>query len=151
MAEEFAGQCQCGEVKYRVTGTAADPFCLSLHGVSAPIGERIRIGAVAKRADIQLLSGALKEWVRTTPLGKRMTCRFCPTCGTRVFHQMLGQSAIMSIKPGTLNDTKGLEPVAHIWTASKQSWLEIPAGTLQFQEGPASFEGIFCAWAQAHA
>ena len=93
-----------------------------------------------KGADIQLLSGALKEWVRTTPLGKRMACRFCPICGTRVFHQMLGQSAIMSIKPGTLNDTKRLEPVAHIWAASKHPWLEIPAGTLQFQEGPASFE-----------
>ena len=30
--------------------------------------------------------------------------QFCPTCGTRLFHRVLGQSEILSIKPGTLND-----------------------------------------------
>ena len=151
MTEEFAGQCECGEVQYRVTGTAATFFACHCTECQRQSASAFGLALWLKGADIQLLSGALKEWVRTTPLGKRMACRFCPTCGTRVFHQMLGQSAIMSIKPGTLNDTKGLEPVAHIWTASKQSWLEIPAGTLQYQEGPTNFEEIFCAWAQAHA
>ena len=145
MTQVCAGQYHCGDVKYRVIGTAATLFACRCTECQRQSASALGLALWIKGADVQLLRGELKEWVRTTPLGKRMACRFCPTCGTRVFHQMLGQSEIMSIKPGRLYDTRRLEPVAHIWTASKQSWVEIPARTLRFPEAPTNFEEMFSA------
>lgn len=65
-------------------------------------------------ARVVLTGSELSEWVRPLPSGQRMACRFCPTCGTRLFHQVLGQTRFMSIKPGTLDDTSWLEPAGHL-------------------------------------
>jgi len=151
MTDVFEGQCQCGDVRYRVSGTAATLFACHCTECQRQSASAFGMALWIKAADIELLSGEPKEWIRITPGGKRMACRFCPTCGTRLFHQMLGQAGIVSIKPGTLDNTKGLAPVAHIWTASRQSWIEIPEATLQYPQGPPDFEDMFAAWAQVQA
>jgi len=93
-----------------------------------------------------ILRGALRSWVRKTPSGRELVCEFCLHCGTRVFHQMAGQTEMMSIKPGTLDETRELEPVAHIWTSSAQKWLSLPDGCLAYPENPPDFAAIFAAW-----
>lgn len=150
MIETFEGQCQCGEVKYRVIGTAVTLFACHCTECQRQSSSAFGMALWIKSAAVELLSGELKEWVRTTPTGKSMVCRFCPICGTRVFHQMHGQSEILSIKPGTLYDTKALAPAGHIWTSSRQCWYELPGKSLQYEEGPADFEDLFSVWAAAH-
>jgi hypothetical protein len=93
-----------------------------------------------------IVRGVLGRWVRKTPLGRELVCEFCSRCGTRVFHQMAGQSEVMSIKPGTLDETRELEPVAHIWTSSAQKWLSLPGGCLAYPENPPDFTEICAAW-----
>ena len=73
-----------------------------------------------KDPEVKLLSGQLKEWIREMPSGKKMSCQFCPNCGTRIFHKAVNQTQMLSIKPGTLNSTSSLMPVGHIWLSSKQ-------------------------------
>lgn len=93
-----------------------------------------------------VLEGELQSWSRTTPAGRRLVCEFCPRCGTRIFHQMSDQTETMSIKPGTLDTTLDLEPVAHIWTSSARSWVQLPEGVLSYPENPPTFDEIFAAW-----
>jgi hypothetical protein len=93
-----------------------------------------------------VLEGELAAWIRTTPTGRQLVCEFCASCGTRVFHQMADQPETVSIKPGTLDSTLDLEPVAQIWTSSARSWVQLPAGTLSYPENPPTFEEIFAAW-----
>ena len=38
------------------------------------------------------------------------------------------------LRMGTLDDTSTVEPCAHIWVASKQRWLELPAQVPQFAQ-----------------
>lgn len=59
---------------------------------------------------------------------------------------MVDQEEIISIKPGTLNDTKWLQPVGHIWTRSAQPWIELGETCLVYPENPESFEAMFEAW-----
>ena len=44
------------------------------------------------------------------------------------------------VRPGTLDDTSWLRPVAHIWTRSAQPWIEFPKGVAQFEMQPAPGE-----------
>lgn len=151
MAESFEGQCQCGEVHYLVTGTPLTLFACHCIECQRQSSSAFGMALWIKDPAVQILSGALKEWIRETPSGRRMACRFCPTCGTRLFHQMLGQSEIVSIKPGTLNTAGQMQPVGHIWIGSKQKWVQLGSESLQYTGNPETFEQLLAAWKESHA
>jgi len=47
-----------------------------------------------------------------------------------------------------LDDTIWLRPVAHIWTQSAQSWLQLPDDALRYDQGPGQddFLSFIRAW-----
>jgi hypothetical protein len=78
-----------------------------------------------------------------------MSCQFCPDCGTRLFHKVVGQDQVLSIKPGTLSQPRTLVPVGHIWLGSKQKWTTIDPNALQYAGNPETFDALMAAWANA--
>ena len=99
---------------------------------------------------LELTSGKLKEWIRNMPSGRKMSCQFCADCGTRLFHKTLGQTQMLSIKPGTLRPPSSLKPVGHIWVDSKQKWFVIEDGMLQYRGNPETFDDLICAWSETN-
>lgn len=43
---------------------------------------------------------------------------------------------MVTIKGGSLDTAGQLQPVAHIWTASKQDWVVLPEGVPQWEYQP---------------
>ena len=119
------GGCQCGAVRYELTGeTLAAIIChcsecqkqtSSAFGMTLPVAKR----------DFRLISGALKEWRRMADSGRALTCHFCADCGSRVYHSSSLGPDYWHLKPGTLDDTSWLAPVAQVWTDSAQTWLKL--------------------------
>ncbi len=144
--EVFEGQCQCGAVHYRVTGSVQTLFACHCTECQRPSASAFGMALWVKDAQAEISGPPLQEWTRTTPSGKRMSGRFCPVCGTRLFHQVDLPGAPLSIKPGTLNDTRALHPVAHIWTASKQPWVVLDEAVLQYPGNPPDFAPLVEAW-----
>lgn len=147
--ETFEGQCQCGAVQYRVRGSAQTLFACHCTECQRQSASAFGMALWVKDAQLELQGPPLREWARTTPTGKTMVGRFCPACGTRLFHQVDLADAPLSIKPGTLKDTSALRPVAHIWTASKQPWVQIAPDTLQYPGNPPGFAPLLQAWHEA--
>ena len=81
-----------------------------------------------RRNAFRLLAGEPKAFTTLCDSGRSKTCAFCPSCGTRIYHQVRGE--VLSIKPGTLDDTSRLRPAAHYWTKRRQPWVLIPEGVL---------------------
>lgn len=146
MAEVFEGQCQCGDVAYRVIGQSLALFACHCSECQRQSSSAFGMALWVKESGVELMSGSLRSWVRRTPTGRQMVCQFCPVCGSRIFHQLMDQEGIISIKPGTLNNTKRLQPVAHIWTRSAQPWVEFREDCLVYLEDPDSFEAMLKAW-----
>lgn len=146
MPDARTGHCQCGAVRYRLTGEPLTLFACHCTDCQRQSSSAFGMALWVKKADVEVLSGELKEWVRELPSGRRMACRFCPDCGTRLFHQVLGQEEVMSIKPGTLEDTRWLQPAGHIWTASRQPWVRLDEGSLRYPGNPDNFEALLAAW-----
>jgi hypothetical protein len=73
-----------------------------------------------------------------------MVCEFCEKCGTRVYHTSESNRAagIVSIKPGTLDDTSWLMPLAHIWTVRAQPWMQIASGSQIFEQNPPTLASL---------
>lgn len=67
--------------------------------------------------------GTLASFERATDLGTRTRCFFCPDCGSRLYHQSSTSPDRLTIKAGSLDDTSGLRPIAHIWASRRQPWI----------------------------
>jgi hypothetical protein len=121
----MTGGCQCGAVRYEVSGeplplivchcTDCQKQTSSAFGMTLPVAKR----------DFALLSGDLKVWRRLAESGREVACWFCPDCGVRVYHSSSLGPDYWHLKPGTLDDTSRLRPVAQVWTRSAQPWLEL--------------------------
>ncbi len=146
MKEQFEGQCQCGDVTYRVTGESIALFACHCTECQYQSASAFGMALWVEDYEKELLTGVTHFWARTMPSGKELVGSFCPRCGTRLFHQIAGQSKVMSVKPGTLSTTQSLNPVAHIWTQSAQRWVIIPESVLRYPGNPPDFDTIFQAW-----
>jgi hypothetical protein len=47
-----------------------------------------------------------------------------------------GQAPMRIVQGGSLDDRTWLRPTRHLWTRSKQPWVEIPAGDEVFETQP---------------
>ena len=136
----YRGGCQCGRIRYEIR---AEPLTLyachctecqkqsaSAFGMSMPV----------PREAVILLQGEPKQWSRSSASGREVVCFFCGECGTRLFHQPTRNPKITNIKPGTLDDTSGLRPVANLWTRSAQPWITCSEDMLNFEGQPTPEE-----------
>ena len=94
------------------------------------------------RRDLNLLSGDLREWRRLADSGRQLACYFCPQCGTRLYHSSSMGPEFWHLKPGTLDDTSRLEPVAQVWTESAQPWLKLAGELKSFPGQPENIAAL---------
>lgn len=138
----YTGGCQCGQIRYEIQ---AEPLTLyachctecqrqsaSAFGMSMPVA----------REAFRLLNGTPQQWSRPATSGRTVVCFFCSECGTRLFHQPTRNNKITNIKPGTLDDTSWLRPVANLWTTSAQPWVSLSDNMLNIEQQPTSEEFV---------
>ncbi|MEY4344886.1 MAG: hypothetical protein RL032_718 [Pseudomonadota bacterium] len=143
----FEGQCQCGAIHYRVTGVALTLFACHCTECQRQAGSAFGMALWIKQPVVEISGGTVKEWIRTMPSGKQMACQFCPDCGTRLFHKVVGQDQVLSIKPGTLNQPRKLVPAGHIWLDSKQPWTIVDHSMPQYAGNPDTMDDLCAAFA----
>ena len=88
------------------------------------------------KKDNLTVTGPTKQFMRLADSGNEVTGVFCPECGVRIYHLLESAPNVASIKPGTLDDTRRLQPELFIWMKSAQSWVPVPDGvkTLERQD-----------------
>lgn len=143
----LAGGCQCGAVRYTISEVPVGLYichCTECQKQSSSaFGQSLRI----KTESLQV-TGEVAERIREMSDGRNVRGQFCGTCGTRLFHRRAAYAELMNVKAGTLDDTSWLRPAGHIWTRSKQAWVEIPAEVMSYEKQPESFDALNARWAE---
>lgn len=124
----MAGGCQCGGVRYAVTGPVRDLYvchCLECRRQSA---SAFGISVIVASADLTVLSGTPKRFTRPAAVGGTLDCFFCPDCGTRVWHGDPARLDQISIKGGSLDRVPDLAGARHIWISRALPGIAIPDG-----------------------
>lgn len=82
---------------------------------------------IMKSQHVEFIEGAesMRSWDTPGEDGRIKRCYFCPNCGTRIMHGSDTPRQNVSIKAGSLDNTRDLQPSAHIWLQSAQPWLAI--------------------------
>lgn len=121
------GCCQCGNIRYQLTGEAVMLYACHCLDCQKQSSSAFGMSLIMPRDNIEFVRGAadLKTWDTKGGDGRIKRCTFCPECGTRIYHGSDRENENISIKAGSLDDTRWLRPVAHIWLKSAQPWVEI--------------------------
>jgi hypothetical protein len=80
------------------------------------------------KKDSLTVTGLTKQFMRLADSGNEVIGVFCPECGVRIYHALKSAPGVVSIKPGTLDDTRWLRPELFIWMKSAQGWVPVPDG-----------------------
>ena len=138
---ELVGGCACGFVRYKVTGQPLSVHACHCTDCQKLSGSAFGLSMVLRRTDINLTDGAL-EINSFESSAVFMHRHHCPKCGVAIWFSSPEYEDIIALKPGTLDDTSSLKPIAHMWVRSAQPWLNIGDNVPVFQEQPEFSELI---------
>ena len=142
------GGCACGAVRYKVTGTPLSVHACHCTDCQTLSGSAFGLSMVLKACDIEVVAGNLGV-NRFNTSRVSMHRHHCTECGVALWFSSPDYEGIVAVKPGTLDNTSSLKPVAHMWVKSAQPWLTIANDVPVFQEQP-TFEELLAIARKVH-
>ena len=136
MTQPYEGGCECGAIRYRITGEPMVVYACHCTICQAQSGSAFGMGFRITEDQFELTKGTLKSFQRVATSGQVFTNSFCPDCGTRIYHLAERSVGMVSLKPGTLDDTSWLVASHQIFTGSAQPWVVMPEGSKVFETVP---------------
>ncbi len=127
------GGCLCGAVRYAVSGPLRPVVACHCTQCRRQTGHYLAATA-ARRRDFVLRKDSGLKWYAASGAARR---GFCAECGSTLFWEPHGRDYI-SIAAGSLDDSRGLATVCHIFVADKGAYYEIEAGVAQSPGGDFS-------------
>lgn len=92
------------------------------------------LNALVEAEHVALGDGPVDVVLTPSSSGKGQRISRCPSCRVAVWSNYAGGGeAIRFVRVGTLDEPYLLPPDVHIFTASKQPWVLIPAGVRSFE------------------
>jgi hypothetical protein len=132
----MTGGCQCGKVRYEITGTPRSLYVCHCRECQKQSASAFGISVIVRAADLCPLQGEVCSWLRPTDSGRTLVCFFCPNCGSRVWHGDRDQAEEISIKGGSLDEPPDLSDAVHIWTSRKLPGVIIPDRSQRYAGEP---------------
>jgi hypothetical protein len=145
------GGCLCGALRYRVTGQGLSLTACHCTECQRTSGSGFGLSWIVLRDAVQLVKGTPRIFEKVYQDGRHKRQHFCGECGGRIWNELPRIPQIFNIKPGTLDDAKWLDPVAHIWLSEKQPWTVVPEHALCFDKQPEDFSAVLKAYAEQQA
>jgi len=130
--EEFSaeGGCTCRTVRYRMTSRPLVVHCCHCRWCQRETGASFALNAMIEADRVAPLQGQPEIVDTPSNSGKGQRISRCPVCRVAVWSNYAGAGeAIRFVRVGTLDNPDLLPPDIHIYTASKQPWVLLPAGT----------------------
>ena len=125
------GGCDCEHVRYTIVAAPFIVHCCHCKLCQRQTGSAFVINALFEAASVELIHGEIAEITSETPTGQGQTIARCPKCKVAIWsNYFMGgiKKGIRFIRVGTLDDPNRHPPDVHIFTTTKQRWVEFPSG-----------------------
>lgn len=126
--------CSCGQLRIRVEGEPRGVgrcHCLACQQRTGSV-----FAALASFSAPFEVFGTATEYVRVGDQGARFRFRFCPICGTSVFHSEEGFDDSVGVAVGAFADPNSPAPRLSIYDSRRHPWVQLPPGTQAFEKDP---------------
>lgn len=145
MGAPYTGGCVCGATRYRLTAEPVTLYACHCTDCQKRSGGAFGLSMWVARAALELAQGEVQTHTTTFADGRTGGSRNCARCGTHLWTETPTVPQHLLLRPGTLDDTSWLEPVAHLWTRSAQPWVRLPPGATTYDTQPG-FEELAALW-----
>ena len=140
------GNCSCGAIQYQLTSSPMFVHCCHCSWCQRETGSAFAINALIESAHISLLKGVPEKINTPSNSGSGQIINRCPSCKTAVWsHYGAAQEKVCFVRVGTLENPNSCPPDIHIFTSTKQKWLQldnsIPVMTEYYQRSKFWPEG----------
>src|SRR5215475_5042408 len=113
--------CSCGQLRIEVHG---EPRIVGLcHCLACQKRTGSVFAALASFRAPFTVFGAATEYVRTGDQGAQFRFRFCPTCGTTVFHTEEGVEGSVAVAVGAFADPGFPPPTVSVYDCRRHPWV----------------------------
>ncbi|WP_159978082.1 MULTISPECIES: GFA family protein [unclassified Novosphingobium] len=121
------GGCACGEVRYRLLAAPIVVHCCHCRSCQRESGASFALNAVIETDRVETLTGAAERIDTPSESGKGQAIFRCPSCRVALWSHYGGAGPAASfIRVGTLDDPDTCTPDTHVFTRSRQRWVQIP-------------------------
>ncbi|HWO10562.1 MAG TPA: GFA family protein [Polyangiaceae bacterium] len=129
-----SASCFCGQLRIEVEGEPRVGVC---HCLACQRRTGSVFAALASFPTPYKVSGDATEFVRAGDQGAKFRFRFCPVCGSTVFHTEEGHDDSVAVAVGAFADPGFPAPRVSVYQSRKHDWVELPAGTKTFERDPS--------------
>lgn len=127
--------CSCGQLGIEVQGEPRSVgvcHCLACQRRTGSV-----FAALASFAAPYKVIGRAAEYVRDGDQGARFRFRFCPVCGTNLFHTEEGEEGGVGVAVGAFADPDFPPPRISIYESRRHAWVRLPEGIRAYDKDPA--------------
>ena len=126
--------CSCGQLRITVQG---EPLGVGLcHCLACQRRTGSVFAALAAFRAPYAVQGSATEYVREGDQGARFRFRFCPVCGTNLFHTEEGRTGSVGVAVGAFADPQFPAPQDSVYDCRRHPWVQLPAGTVAHEKDP---------------
>lgn len=132
---QVEGGCDCRAVRYRMESTPLVVHCCHCRWCQRESGSSFALNAMIE-ADRVTSLGTEPDVINTpSESGSGQRIARCPACKVAVWSNYAGSGPVVKfVRVGTLDNPDLFPPDVHIFTASKQPWVQFPVGAKVFPE-----------------
>ena len=126
--------CSCGQLRIQVEGEPRGVgicHCLACQQRTGSV-----FAALASFSAPFKVFGTATEYIRVGDQGAKFIFRFCPVCGTTVFHTEDGHNESVGVAVGAFADPNFPAPRVSIYDSRRHPWVQLPPGTRTFDKDP---------------
>ncbi|MDD2925601.1 GFA family protein [Rhodoferax sp.] len=129
------GGCDCKAVRYRMESAPLVVHCCHCRWCQRESGSAFALNAMIE-SDRVISLGVEPELIDTpSESGRGQKIARCPSCKVAVWSHYAGTGPVTRfVRVGTLDNPDALPPDVHIFTASKQPWVQLPANARVYAE-----------------
>lgn len=126
--------CSCGQLSIAVEG---EPRGVGLcHCLACQSRTGSAFAYLASFSAPYAVSGRVSEYVRAGDQGAAFKFRFCPVCGSNLFHSEEGTTGAVSVAVGAFGDPDFPPPELSVYDIRRHGWVLLPSGITAFPRDP---------------
>lgn len=135
MAKTLTGGCACGAVRYRLTSGPMFVHCCHCTDCQRQTGSAFVLNAIYESDRIKLARGAAAPVPVSVPTesGRPHDIYRCAECQTALWSDYGRRPTYRFVRVGTLDPPAAMRPDVHIFTRSKQPWVQLLPGAKAYK------------------
>ena len=131
----YEGGCDCGTLRYQALGAPMIVHCCHCRWCQRETGAAFAMNAFYESDRVVETEGEPLMVKTPSPSGFGQVFARCPKCYIAIWSHYSGSGPNTKVvRVGTFNNPDQFPPDVHIFTSTKQPWVQIPEGVPMFEE-----------------